>query len=56
MAEAMGMTYFRFSPNLEFPVAIDEKSDIALVDAMLAVKYETMSMRNEMLMLSSVLK
>ncbi|CCD63814.1 phospholipase A2 [Caenorhabditis elegans] len=56
MAEAMGMAFFRFTPNLEFPVAIDEKDDSALLDAMLAVKYEAVAMRNEMYMLSSILK
>ncbi|EFO82794.1 hypothetical protein CRE_00673 [Caenorhabditis remanei] len=56
MAEAMGMAFFRFTPNLEFPVAIDEKKDGALIDAMLAVKYEAITMRNEMLMLASIFK
>uniref|UniRef100_A0A1I7TJH2 phospholipase A2 n=1 Tax=Caenorhabditis tropicalis TaxID=1561998 RepID=A0A1I7TJH2_9PELO len=56
MAEAMGMAFFRFTPNLEFPVAIDEKDDSALLDAMLGVKYESMTMRNDMLMLASILK
>ncbi|ULT82613.1 hypothetical protein L3Y34_012098 [Caenorhabditis briggsae] len=56
MAEAMGMAFFRFTPSLELPVAIDEKDDCALLDAMLAVKYESMTMRNDMLMLASILK
>uniref|UniRef100_A0A8R1HYL3 phospholipase A2 n=1 Tax=Caenorhabditis japonica TaxID=281687 RepID=A0A8R1HYL3_CAEJA len=56
MADAMGMCYFRFTPNLSFPVAIDEKEDVALIDAMLAVKYDSVSMINDFKMLSSLFK
>ncbi|CAI2357185.1 unnamed protein product [Caenorhabditis sp. 36 PRJEB53466] len=59
MADAMGMAFFRFNPdlgNLSDTVAIDEKDDIKLLDAMLEVKHNAKLMHNEMHMLASILK